>query len=189
MKRIGAEKMHADKTPDCSHVIRTRRNQAEIKRGYVSLAVHATLLAALGLLLFTRVFLITRASGSDMFPAVRDGDLLLGFRLEKEFLKNDVVVYEVDGKQRIGRILGKETDVVTLDDTGSLLVNGTVQANEILFPTYAKEGMEYPYQVPEGCVFILGDHRTQAEDSRDFGCIRLEDVKAKVITILRRRAI
>ena len=181
--------MHVDKTPDCSHIIRTRQNQVEIRKGYVSLALHVALLAVLGIFLFTHVFLITRASGSDMYPAVRDGDLLIGFRLHREFLKNDVVVYEVDGKQQIGRILGKEKDVITLDDTGSLYVNGTVQANEILFPTYAKEEMEYPYQVPEGCVFILGDYRTQAEDSRDFGCIRLEDVKAKVLTILRRRAI
>lgn len=49
--------------------------------------------------------------------------------------------------------------------------------------------MEYPYTVPKGCVFVLGDYRTQAEDSRDHGCVKLGDVKAKVITILRRRAL
>ena len=124
-----------------------------------------------------------------MFPAVKDGDLLIGYRLQKTYLKDDVVVYEADGKLRTGRILGRESDVITMDDSGTLLVNGTVQSGEILFPTYAKEGIEYPYRIPEGQVFILGDYRTQAEDSRDFGCISLEDVKAKVITILRRREI
>ncbi|MGN0405224.1 MAG: signal peptidase I [Bariatricus sp.] len=147
------------------------------------------LLAVTGYLLFTQVFLITQASGNGMFPAVKDGDLLVGFRPQKSFLKNDVVIYEMDGKVQIGRILAQETDVVMMDDTGTLLVNGTVQNGEILFPTYAKEGIEYPYTVPEGCVFILGDYRTQAKDSRDFGCVKLEDVKAKVITILRRRAL
>ena len=124
-----------------------------------------------------------------MFPAVKDGDLLIGFRLQKELSKNDIVIYETEGRQRVARILGKENDVITLDDTGSLLVNGTVQGNEILFPTYAKEGMEYPYTVPKACVFVLGDYRTQAEDSRDHGGVKLGDVKAKVITILRRRAL
>ena len=109
--------------------------------------------------------------------------------MKKTYLKDDVVVYEADGKLRTGRILGRESDVITMDDSGTLLVNGTVQGGEILFPTYAKEGIEYPYTVPEGCVFVLGDYRTQAEDSRDFGCISLENVKAKVITILRRRGI
>ncbi|HIU77338.1 MAG TPA: signal peptidase I, partial [Candidatus Pelethocola excrementipullorum] len=121
--------------------------------------------------------------------AIRDGDFLIGFRLQEDFLKNDVVIYEEDGKLHVGRILGRETDVITMDDTGTLLVNGTVQGGEILFPTYAKDGMGYPYTVSKGCVFILGDHRTQTKDSRDFGCIKLENVKAKVITVLRRRSL
>lgn len=181
--------MRIEQAADCSKIIRKRKNQAETRRGYVALALQLLALAAVGILLFTRVFLVTQVSGNEMFPSVKDGDLLIGFRLQPEFLKNDVVVYEAEGRQRVGRILGKEGDIITLDDTGDLLVNGTSQGNEILFPTYAKEGLEYPYTVPKGCVFLLGDYRTQAEDSRDFGCVKLEDVKAKVITILRRRAL
>ena len=49
--------------------------------------------------------------------------------------------------------------------------------------------MTYPCTVPEGCVFVLGDYRTEAEDSRKFGCIPLENVQAKVITNIRRRAL
>ena len=45
--------------------------------------------------------------------------------------------------------------MITMDDTGTLLVNGTAQTGEIAFPTYAKEGITYPYTVPEGSVFIL----------------------------------
>ena len=181
--------MHTEQTSECSQVIRKRRDQAEIRKGYARLAGQVLAIAVTGFLLFTQVFLATQASGNDMFPAVKDGDLLIGFRLQKELSKNDIVIYEAEGRQRVARILGKENDVITLDDTGSLLVNGTVQGNEILFPTYAKEGMEYPYTVPKGCVFVLGDYRTQAEDSRDHGCVKLGDVKAKVITILRRRAL
>ena len=82
----------------------------------------------------------------------------------------------------------QETDVITIDDTGQLLVNGTPQTGEIAFPTYAKKGIKkYPYRVPKGCVFLLGDYRTQTKDSRDYGPIKMEDVKAKVITVLRRR--
>lgn len=33
-----------------------------------------------------------------------------------------------------------------MDDTGTLLVNGTAQTGEIAFPTYAKEGITYPIQ-------------------------------------------
>ena len=109
------------------------------------------------------------------------------FALINYLEKEDVVVYEAGGKTHVGRILGCETDVITMDDTGTLLVNGTAQTGEIAFPTYAKEGITYPYTVPEGSVFILGDYRTHAKDSREFGPISIENVKAKVITILRRR--
>lgn len=183
------EVVRSEEVSKCSQLIRKRREKLALKKEYFRLLERIILLAVTGYLLFTQVFLITQASGNGMFPAVKDGDLLVGFRLQKSFLKNDVVIYEMDGKVQIGRILAQETDVVMMDDTGTLLVNGTVQNGEILFPTYAKEGIEYPYTVPEGCVFILGDYRTQTKDSRDFGCVKLEDVKAKVITILRRRAL
>ena len=178
--------MRAEKDQTCSQTIRKRRYSTEIKEGYIRLFWRIVLIVAVGWLLFTQVFLIGQAPDNEMFPAVDAGDLLIGFRMEQNFAKNDVV-YEAGGKTHVGRILGCETDVVTMDDTGTLLVNGTAQTGEIAFPTYAKEGITYPYTVPEGSVFILGDYRTQAKDSREFGPISTEDVKAKVITILRRR--
>lgn len=170
-------------------IITARRNRVLDRQGYVSLFFRLLFLALAGYALFTQVFLIAQASGSDMFPSVKDGDLIIGFRLQQEYVKNDVVVYTVNGETRIGRIAARGGDVVMLDDSGNLLVNGTTQSGEIMYPTYAKDGMEYPYRVPGGRVFILGDYRTRAEDSRDFGSIPLEDVECKVITILRRRGL
>lgn len=181
--------MHTEERLSCSKVIRKRRNSVEIRKGYIQLLTRMAVLAVIGWMLFTQVFLVMQAPGNGMFPAVKDGDLLIGFRMQQDLLQDDVVIYEAEGRMQVGRILGEENDIITIDDTGTLMVNGTVQGGEILFPTYAKEGMEYPYTIPEGCVFILGDYRTQAKDSRDFGSIPMEDVKAKVITILRRRAL
>ena len=181
--------MQTEEIPTCSRVVRNRRKAEETKNGYIHVLGRLVVLIVCGLVIFTKLFLVMQAPDNGMFPAIKGGDLLIGFRLQREFLKNDVVVCEVDGEKQVGRILAKESDIVSIDDTGTLLVNGTAQSGEILFPTYPKDGMEYPYTVPKGCVFILGDYRTQAEDSRDFGCVKMEDVKANVITILRRRAL
>ena len=140
-------------------------------------------------MLFTQVFVLTQASGNSMFPAIKDGDLLIGYRQQGIYAKNDVVLYRAGGKLRVGRILARENDLVNLDTSGTLVVNGSAQSGEILYPTYAKDALEYPYTVPEGSVFILGDYRTQSEDSRDFGAVPLTDLEAKVITLLRRRSI
>mgnify|MGYP000759377682 CR=1 FL=1 len=166
-----------------------RRNAAQDRRDALSLLGRVVVLAAAAWVLFTQVFLLTQAKGNSMFPAVKDGDLLICYRLQKTYAKNDVVVYTQGGKLRVGRILGREGDLVALDDSGTLVVNGAVQSGEILYPTYAKDALEYPYTVPEGCVFVLGDYRTQSEDSRDFSPVPLEDVQAKVITLLRRRSL
>ncbi len=181
--------MRIEKMLTSAQIIRKRRLAAETRQGYVSLMIRVLVIAVIGWLLFTQVFFIGQAKGNEMYPAVKDGDLIIGYRLQDTYLEDDAIVYEADGELRVGRIIGRQSDVISMDDSGTLIVNGTVQGGEILFPTYAKEGIEYPYTVPEGCVFVLGDYRTQAEDSRDFGCISLEDVKAKVITILRRREI
>lgn len=177
------------RTGNISQVIKKRRNKIAIKEGYISLLIRIILLGLVGFLIFTQVFTLARASGNQMFPAVKDGDLIIGFRLQRHYEKNDLITYKVEEQRQVGRYIAQGNDVVTMDDSGTLLVNGTVQAGEIMYPTYAKEGIEYPYKVPENHIFILGDYRTQARDSRDFGSIPLDHVEGKVITLLRRRGL
>jgi signal peptidase I len=135
----------------------------------------------------TKIFLITQAHGQNMFPFVKDGDLIIAFRLQEKYQKDDIVICSVNGESYIGRIAANENDVIDMGETGALTVNGTDQTGEMIYPTVAKPGIEYPYRVPDDSVFLLGDYRTAATDSRDFGPVSKKNVKGKVITILRRR--
>lgn len=172
-----------------AEVISLRRNRLAVREGYISLLGRVVFIAAAAWLLFSQVFLLMQAKGTDMFPAVKDGDLLIGYRLQKDYEQENVVVYKRDGKSYVGRVVAKSGDNVSITDEGSLVVNGVVKSGEIMYPTYVREGVNYPYTVPENRVFILADYRTQAQDSRDFGAVELKDVQAKVITILRRRSL
>lgn len=178
-----------NKTTDISLAIRKRRNKLALKEGYVSLLLRIILLLILGYLIFTQVFLLSRAEGNEMFPAVKDGDLVIVFRLQQTYRKDDLITYKVSGERKVGRYIAQEGDIVTIESTGTLKVNGTVQSGEIMYPTYPKEGIEYPYTVPEEHVFILGDYRTQTIDSRDFGPISEDKIEGKLITLLRRRGL
>lgn len=182
--------MSKPKSPDSiSDIITRRQRRAVTRTGYISLTARILFLVVVVWLLLTQVFLIARSQGNDMFPSVKDGDVILAFRIQQTYLKNDLVVYQQDGKRQVGRIIASQGDIVTLDDSGTLRVNGTVQTGEIIYPTYAKAGLIYPYRVPEGHVFLLGDNRPQATDSRDFGAIPLSAVQGKIITLLRRRGL
>ena len=172
-----------------AEVISLRRNRLAVREGYISLLGRVVFIATAAWLLFSQVFLLMQARGTDMFPAVKDGDLLIGYRLQKDYEQENVVVYKRDGKSYVGRVVAKSGDNVSITDEGSLVVNGVVKSGEIMYPTYVREGVNYPYTVPENRVFILADYRTQAQDSRDFGAVELKDVQAKVITILRRRSL
>ncbi len=176
-------------------VIAKRRERLVTRAGCRSLVVRLLYLAVIAYLLFTYGFLITQCRGQGMYPAVKDGDLCGVFRRQAQSLfgeklkQNDIVAYRSDGERAFGRVAAVGGDVVMLTDSGSLMVNGVTEGGEILFPTYATEELQYPYRVPEGSVFVLGDYRTNTVDSRGLGAIPLESVEGKVITILRRRGL
>jgi signal peptidase I len=170
-------------------IIKKRRNRAALWEESINLLLRIIMIVVIGYLIFTQVFLLARVKGNEMFPALKDGDLIVGFRLQKSYEKNDIVSYKVDGVRKLGRYMAREKDVITMDESGTLRINGTIQSGEILYPTYAKDGIDYPYQVPEDHVFILGDFRTQTLDSRDYGAIPMDDIEGKVITLLRRRGL
>lgn len=179
----------SQKSPSAGQIIRRRRQAIETKREYLRLLFRAASLAVILYFIFSEIFMITQVNGNLMFPAVKDGDLLLTYRLQSDYSKNDAVAYDMGAGLKIGRIVALENDVVTIDESGVLLVNGTVQEGEILFATYPGELLEYPYTVPEGCCFLLSDNRAMGDDSRSIGEVPMDYVEGKVIFILRKRGI
>jgi len=164
-----------------------RRRQAEMyrrRKRMICLCV-LCLTAVFLALVFSRAILICQNQGLGMFPTAEEGDLVLAWRNRAVWSREDLIVFRMDGELHLGRIAAVERDWVMMDDSGSLLVNGSVCNSQALYPTYARRDGEYPQQVPEGTVYVLGDHRTQSRDSRDFGAVPMEWIKGKVFAIVR----
>jgi signal peptidase I len=110
--------------------------------------------------------------------------------MEKNYAIGDVVVFKVGTSTCVARIVAQGGDVVEVNDSNELLVNGNVQEEEIFYPTEAEPlGVTYPYTVEENSYFMLSDFRTNTTDSRSFGAVSADDFCGKVITVLRRRGI
>ena len=169
------KRKHPNTELTSAQVIQRRRNAILDRRGWLDLGLRLAGLVLLFYILFSKVFLICQLNGNAMFPSLKDGDLVLGFRLEKEIQKDDLILYEMDREICASRVVAKGSDYVDMDEDGHL------------YPTEPKTLLKYPFQVPEGYVFVLGDYRTQSSDSRDFGPLPEEAIKGKVITIVRRR--
>jgi signal peptidase I len=140
--------------------------------------------------IFTFVFGIRQVSGETMYPRLRDGDLILYYRLEQDYAIDDVVTFQLNNATFWCRIVAQGGDVVDLSADGQLIVNGNVEEEEIFYQTEPQLGdVTYPYTVPEGSFFVLCDLRTTSLDSRTYGAIPQSDLDGKVITVLRRRGI
>lgn len=170
-------------------IIEERRKEAILRRAdfyFLRSTISTVLFIAVVVSLFFVFFGFHIVDGNDMFPKLTDGDLALCYRTS-DYQKNDVVFYEVDGETHCGRVVAKGGDTIRISISGIFTVNGTVQENEIIYPTYPRTDDDFTAEVPEGSVFILGDFRTEAKDSRDYGFISIDDIGKKVITIIRHR--
>ena len=149
------------------------------------------LLIAVIWVLFGVVFGLTPMANADMQPAVRAGDLMLYYRLDKNLKSDDVVVFQKEGTQYTGRIVAVPGDTVEITDESDLMVNESTVVEENIFyttPAYDSE-VKYPLTLKENQYFILCDSREGAKDSRSFGAVETGEIKGKVITIVRRSGI
>lgn len=143
------------------------------------------------LLMVTFLFGIVRYQEPSMAPAIKNGDLVIFYRNPTAvYLPQDVIVLEYEGSQHARRVVASAGDTVDITDAG-LLVNGALQQEPEIFQKTERyqEGVSFPLTVPEGQIFVLGDSREGAEDSRIYGCVKTDDTLGKVITVIRRRGI
>ena len=169
-------------------VIRSRLRRLANREDIWSFFSKLIMMVLLLWILFGVLFGITPMQNNDMSPRISAGDLLLYYRLEDTLRTNDVVVFEKDGKEYTGRIVGKGGESVEITEDSRLLVNGsTVIESDIFYSTsrYGDE-VEYPVNLTEDQFFILCDYRDGARDSRYFGPVERDEIKGKVMTILRR---
>ena len=149
----------------------------------------AVLLIGVIVALFSLLFGFHAQKDNSMAPKLSSGDLLLYYRLDDDFKTQDVVVYEKNGKVRSGRVVAKAGDSVDIPEDGGLIINGSQMIEtDIFYSTGRREdGMiSYPLTLSVNQVFVLGDYREGAEDSRTFGPVNKAEIKGKVITVLRR---
>lgn len=171
--------------------IKKRRLKSKENNEIISLILKGIIVLVCLYAVFTKIFMFYRVSGMENFPTLKDSDLVLIYRLENNYAKEDLVAFENDGNIEVGRIIGFEGDKITITYMGNVLINGTQESNEnILYPTYINNVEDdTEFIVDENEVYILKDYRTNANDSREYGSVSLDSIKGKVITILRRRSL
>jgi len=158
-----------------------RRMGREILAGVqtlVSAAVYATLIVTFG-------FQVARVDGLSMAPTLEDHDRLIVNKLVYEIgdpRPGDIVMLYYPrnpDKMFVKRVIAKEGDVVRI-------VNGFVFVNDIqLHDDYVPDEFRShddlgPEVVNPGYYFVMGDHRNNSSDSRNWGQVPKKYIVGKV---------
>jgi len=159
-----------------------------ILRDLVSLLIKIAAIVLVFVLIFTLIYGLDRNTDPDMTPMVKDGDLVLFYRLDKNYEAGDLTLLDYKGKTEVRRVVAKAGDTVDITDEG-LIVNGAAQQEPSIYQKTIRyeKGIDFPLTVGQGQVFVLGDARESATDSRIYGPVDVKDTKGKVITVMRRR--
>jgi len=167
------------------------RKENQLLKELFALVIKIAVIAAAFALIFTFVYGFYRSTDPDMAPMVKSGDLVMFYRLDKNYAIGDLLLLDFQGERQVRRVVARAGDVVEITPDGGLSLNGAVQQEpEIYHSTWAYEnGATFPLVVGEGQVFVLGDARENATDSRVYGSINTDDTLGTVITIIRRRGL
>ncbi len=168
---------NAQKDAKYKRKVRKKAVRLLIKLGVIALTAYVTL---------TFIFGIYRVSGNDMYPALRDGDLCITYRIG-DCYAGDTVAYRTPDGIRLGRVVAREGDTVDGDEQG-IVLNGAPPAEEIFYPTPMLDtALKLPVKLKEGEYVILNDYRSNLRDSRTYGVIPKDALCGKVIFLFRRR--
>lgn len=164
---------------ELSRVKYKRRYHTVLKSTIYSLIT----VAAVAVLVATLWLPVLQIYGSSMAPTLQDGEIIFTVKTA-DFEPGDIIAFYYNNKILVKRVICSAGDWVDIDDDGTVYVNDAV-LNE---PYLAEKALgdtdiELPYQVPDGKIFVMGDHRSTSVDSRNtaVGCVAQEQIVGKII--------
>ena len=146
------------------------------------------------MILLTCIMRYSPVSGSSMNETLQDKDVLILSNLFYTPENGDIVVFEsqITGYDEpyVKRVIATEGQTVDIRLVGNELevtVDG-VRPEYENYPTYKgvprttySSDIQYPYTVPEGHVFCMGDNRWNSRDSRDIGPVDTREIVGHVV--------
>ena len=147
--------------------------------------------AAVIVVLFKVIFQLSWVPSGSMETTIPEHTLLISWQLpymvsDPTPERGDIVTFWSDelNKLLVKRVVGLPGDDIAFRD-GYTYVNGEM-LDEAYLPRQGITQSNASFQVPEGCVFFMGDNRTGSNDSRLLGepYIPIEAVQARMLVAI-----
>ena len=139
--------------------------------------------AAAAVLVATLLMPVLKIYGSSMSPTLTEGDVVVSVKVQ-EFQQSDIVAFYYGNKLLVKRYIAGAGQWVDMDENGAIRVDGNlIQEPYVDSLSYGNADITFPYQVPEGKYFLVGDHRSVSVDSRHsvVGSVAKENIVGKIV--------
>lgn len=154
-----------------------------LRRSIVSTTNTLVVVAAIAVLIAMLFLPVLRIYGQSMNDTLESGELVLSLKNAK-FETGDVVAFYYNNNILVKRVIANSGDWVDIDLDGNVYVNQQLIDEPYLREkAYGEPNIDFPYQVPDERVFVLGDNRAVSVDSRNtsVGCVTSEQIVGKVV--------
>lgn len=168
------------------------RQRPSILRSVINFVIFLAIVAGLSVLLRTFVFESYEIPSGSMEQTILVGDMVFSEKVSYHFhdpQPGDIVTFhdpEVPGRTLIKRCIAVGGQTVEVDDSGVLRIDGVAQSEPYTsgLPSYPLPStITYPYTVPQGSIWVMGDNRTNSQDSRFFGAIPISSITGRAALI------
>ena len=139
--------------------------------------------AAVSILVATLWLPVLQIYGSSMTPTLQDGEIIFSVKTS-EFEPGEIVAFYYNNKILVKRVICGPGDWIDIDEDGTVYVNEVrLEEPYLTEKTLGDCNIDLPFQVPDGKVFVMGDHRSTSVDSRKtaVGCVAQEQIVGKII--------
>ena len=139
--------------------------------------------AAVAVLVAVLLMPVLQIYGNSMSPTLTEGNIVLSVK-GSNFKSGDIMAFYYNNNILVKRVIAQAGDWVDITADGTVYVNNVaLDEPYVSDKAYGETNIEFPYQVPESRVFVLGDHRSVSIDSRNtaVGCVASEQIVGKII--------
>lgn len=178
MKDQAAEPLKGLTLSDVEAVQNELAAGAKRKKFILRIVSVLTVIAAVAILISTLYLPVIQVTGASMEPSLYEDDILLLVQ-SKKLDRGDICCFSWQNKLLLKRVIGLPGDVVRMDKDGNVFVNDQMLDEPYLTAKNLGEcDIKFPYYVPEGMYFVLGDNRESSVDSRSsvIGCVEYDQM-------------
>lgn len=174
------------KTEQVRNEIKRRKSKIVYAKLLWNTIASLAVVAAFAILAATVFLPVLKVTGSSMQNTLANGELVM-CRKSGSFKRGDVIAFYYNNKILIKRVIAVPGEVINIDSKGNVYINEKrIKEDYVLKKSLGECDIEFPYQVPESKLFVMGDNRAQSIDSRssDIGCIYEEAIIGKATAVI-----